>query len=212
MKRIKKDAYIEQYEKNLAIFGLFIFIVFGVIFLTFLLPGIYNIKNGLNKDSEDTSAIPVINTKNNSDSYKSGLASVKNYQYSEALNYFEKAVEKDPNNIVYLTELAVTHYKLKNYDKSTEIYSKIISLEKDNVIAYNSIGNNYYIKKDYANAETYFRKAMEINPYSIPSYNNLALMLDELGKKQDAINVINKGLEMNENNTELKITLRILEK
>jgi len=212
MKKFKKDAYIEQYEKNLAIFGLFIFIVFGVIFLTFLLPSIYNIKNSLVANDGNANVAPVYNTKSDSDSYKNGLVSVKNYKYSEALNYFEKAVEKDPNNIVYLTELAVTHYKLKNYDESTEVYSKIISLEKDNVIAYNSIGNNYYIKKDYANAEIYFRKAMEINPYSIPSYNNLALMLDELGKKQDAIDVIKEGLEKNENNTELKITLRILEK
>lgn len=211
MKKFKKEAYIEQYEKNLAIFGLFIFIVFGVIFLTFMLPGIYNVKKALDTDN-DKAAISIYNANNNSNSYKSGLTYFKNNNYSEALNYFEKAVERDPGNVEYLTELALTHYRLKNYDKSTEVYGKIISIEKDNIIAYNSIGNNYWIKKDYANAEIYFRKAIEIDPYSIPSYNNLALMLDEMGKNENAIIIINKGLETNENNSELKITLRILEK
>ncbi|MFA6096657.1 MAG: tetratricopeptide repeat protein [Candidatus Paceibacterota bacterium] len=211
MKKFKKEAYIEQYEKNLAIFGLFVFIVFGVIFMTFLLPSIYNIKNNPNTAPDNNASVSTYNTKQNLNSYKSGLASAKNTNYSEALSFFESAVEKEPNNIEYLTELAMTHYRLKNYDKSTEIYNRIISLEKNNVFAYNSIGNNYWIKKDFTNAETSFRKAIQIDPYSIPSYSNLALMLDELGRKQEAINVLSQGLAANENNSELKILLRILQ-
>lgn len=212
MKKFKKDAYIEQYEKNLAIFGLFIFIIFGVIFLTFLLPSIYNIKGNSNTSANNGSSVSTFGIKQDPNNYKSGITSFRSSNYSEALNYFEKAVEKDPNNVEYLTELAVTHYRLKNYDESNKVYNKIISLEKDNVFAYNNIGNNYYVKKDYGNAEINYKKAIEINPYSIPSYNNLALMLDELGRKQDAIDIVNKGLETNANNSELKITLRILEK
>lgn len=211
MKKFKKEAYIEQYEKNLAIFGLFIFIVFGVIFMTFLLPSIYNIKNNLSTAPDNNASVSTYNSKQNLNSYKSGLASVRNTNYSEALIFFESAVEKDPNNIEYLTELAMTHYRLKNYDKSTDVYNRIILLEKNNVFAYNSIGNNYWIKKDFTNAETSFRKAIQIDPYSIPSYSNLALMLDELGRKQEAIDVLNQGLAINENNSELKILLRILQ-
>jgi len=210
MKKFKKEAYLEQYEKNLAIFGLFIFIVFGVIFMTFLLPSIYNFK--INTTDKDTNAIYSNNATKVSDNYKSGLTYVKKNNYSEALISFEKAVEKEPNNIEYLQELAVTHYMLKNYDESTKIYNKIISLEKDNVSAYNNIGNNYFIMKDYKNAELFYRKAIEVNPYSIPSYNNLAWMLDEEGKNKEAIDVINQGLAANVNNSELKISLRILQK
>lgn len=211
MKKFKKEAYIEQYEKNVAIFGLFVFIIFGVIFLTFLLPGIYNLKNNIN-NSSDAGKVTIYESAKNTNNYKSGISYFKNNNYSEALNYFKKAAEKEPSNINILTELAITHYRLKNYDESIDTYKRIINIDKNNVIAYNSIGNNYWIKKDYASAEKYFLKAIEIDPYSIPAYNNLALMLDEIGKKEDAISAINRGLDINSNSAELKITLRILEK
>ncbi|MFZ2970313.1 MAG: tetratricopeptide repeat protein, partial [Minisyncoccia bacterium] len=114
------------------------------------------------------------------------------------------------NNINYLTELATTHYRLKNYDEAIETYNKIISIEGNNSFAYNNIGNIYSIKKDCANAESYFRKAIEIDPGSIPSYSNLALMFDENNRKDEAIEVLKQGIEKNPNSFELKITLKIV--
>lgn len=209
MRKFKKEKYIEDYEKNLAIFALFIFIFLGVGFITFILPKIYEIK----KPAAPSSSAPVSyqNQKNVEDGYKSGINAVKNNNYSEALGYFQKAVDTEPNNISYLTELATTHYKLTNYDEAIKTYNKIIVLEKDNAFAYNNIGNIYSIKKDYVNAESYFRKAIEVNPASIQSYSNLALMFDENNKKDEAVAALKQGIKANPDSVELKIVLRIVE-
>lgn len=211
MRKFKKEKYIEDYEKNLAVFGLFIFIFLGVAFITFILPKIYEIKNA-ETPKKDSAPISYQNKTINDNGYKSGLNSIKNNNYSEALNYFQKAVDSEPNNISYLTELATTHYKLKNYDEAIKTYSKLIELNKDNASIYNNyIGNMYSLKKDYINAESYYRKAIEIDSKSIPSYSNLALMFDENGKKEEAVAVLNKGIEANPESVELKIVLRIIE-
>lgn len=208
MKHTKKEAYIEKYEKNLILFGLFAFIIFGVVFLTFLLPRIYNIyperDEGKSFESNLSQSAPEVN-------YRSGRESFKQNNYSSALNYFQKAVESDPNNIDYLAELAITHYKLKNYNEAIKSYEKIISLSPDNISCYNRIGNIYWIKKDFKRAEFYFKKAIELDSNLIVSYNNLALMLDENGKKNEAIEILNQGIMANPDNVELKYYLKIID-
>lgn len=208
MKYSKKETYIEKYEKGLILFGLFMFIIFGVLFLTFLLPRIYNIYPEKNKEKSVennlTQSSPEIN-------YRSGIKSFKQNNYSSALNHFQKAVESEPDNIDYLTELATTHYKLKNYNEAIKSYEKIIGLRPDNVSCYNRIGNIYWIKKDFERAEFYFRKSIELDPNLIVSYNNLALMLDENGKKDEAIEILNQGIVANPESIELKMALRVIE-
>ena len=177
-------------------------------FLTFLLPRIYNIypeenrkgsvENNLNQNT------PEIN-------YRSGRESFKQNNYSSALNYYQKAVESEPDNIDYLAELAITHYKLKNYNEAIKSYEKIIELNPSNISCYNRIGNVYWIKNDFQQAELYFRKAIELDSNLIISYNNLALMLDENGKKEKSVEILKQGIEANPNSVELKYYLKIID-
>jgi len=211
MKHIKKESYIEKYEKNLIIFGLFAFIIFGVMFLTFLLPRIYSFYGDIYPEKNKNA--PVENNLNQSVpeiNYRSGRESFKQNNYSSALDYFQKAVKSEPNNAGYLAELAITQYRLKNYDEAIKSYEKIISLNPNNISCYNRIGNIYWIKKDFERAEFYFKKAIELDPNLIVGYNNLALMLDENGEREEAIEILNQGIKSNPDNIELKYYLRII--
>ena len=208
----QKESYIEKYEKNLILFGLFAFIIFGVVFLTFLLPRIYNFYDNIYPEKNKNA--PVENSLSQSApeiNYRSGRESFKQNNYSSALDYFQKAIVSDPNNIDYLAELAITQYRLKNYDEAIKSYEKIISLNPDNISCYNRIGNIYWIKKDFERAEFYFKKAIELDSSLIVSYNNLALMLDENGEKEEAIEILNQGIKANPDNIELKYYLRIID-
>lgn len=211
MPKQKKEDYIERFEKNLILFGLFAFITFGVMFLTFLLPRIYGYYDNVHPAKNKSATVGNLNENNPEINYKSGIESFKQNNYSSALDHFKKAAEFEPDNIDYLTELAITHYRLKNYDEAIKSYEKIISLSPDNISCYNRIGNIYWIKKDFSQAEFYFRKAIELNSSLIVSYNNLGLMLDENGDKEGAIKILNQGIEANPSSPELKAALRIIE-
>ncbi|MCK5332624.1 tetratricopeptide repeat protein, partial [Candidatus Parcubacteria bacterium] len=116
-----------------------------------------------------------------------------------------------PNNISYLTELAVTNYRLKNYNEAIANYHKISSLDSNNGLAYNSIGNIYWITKDYERAQANFQKAIEIDSNLISAYNNYALMLAEYGEKERSLEILKKGIEASSENSELILTLKSIQ-
>ena len=202
----QKNIY-EKYEKNLILFALVVFIILGVLFLVFIMPRFHKAYNASDFQKMDGSGVADYADKNKNvpeDNYKTGRDFFNRHNYSAALDYFEAAAKDEPDNIGYLTELAVTHYQLKNYREAIKIYEKIISLDEDNAFAYNSAGNIYWIIKETEKAEYYFRKAIELNLNLIAAYNNLALMLNENGNKAEAIEVLNQGIAANPDSVELK--------
>jgi|GEM_PF-2411478 len=209
--KFKKEDYIERYEKNLIIAGLFIFIILGVIFFVFVLPKISGLHSSHNESNKKNPINYSIDKNSPEGNYQTGIKLLNQNNHSSALAYFKEAVKSEPDNINYLTELAITHYRLKNYKESIKIYEKIIDLDKNNTFLYNNIGNIYWIIKDTEKAEYYFKKAIELDASLIAPYSNLALMLDENGRKEEAIEILNKGIIANSESIELKMTLRIIE-
>lgn len=208
--KFKKEEYIERYEKNLIIAGLFIFIILGVIFLVFILPKISGLHSNYNKSSNKNPVNYSIDKNSPEGNYQAGMKFLDQNNHSSALDYFKNAVESEPDNINYLTELAITHYRLKNYRESIKAYEKIINLDGSNASLYNNTGNIYWVTKDMGKAEYYFRKAIEIDSNLIAPYSNLALMFDENERKEEAIEILNEGIAANPGSIELKMTLRVI--
>ena len=210
----QKESY-EKYEKNLILFILFTFIILGVLFLVFVMPRFrenYNTdysqkteKNNLVSYADKNKNAPEIN-------YRTGRDFFGRNNYSSALDYFEAAVKADPNNVGYLTELAITHYRLKNYQEAIRVYEEIIALDKNSASIHNNIGNIYWIIKNTEKAEDYFKKAIGLDPKFIAPYNNLALMLDENNRKAEALEILERGIAANPDNAELETTLGIIER
>ena len=209
----KKEDYLEKYEKNIIIFGLFTFIILGVISFVFVMPRLYGVYDVIYKNDKTSISKNEISTNSVAleTSYKSGLKSSSLKNYSSALSHFKKAVESEPNNISYLTELAATNYLLKNYEDAILGYNRILSLDKDSGSAYNSIGNIYWITEDYEKAEVNFEKAIEVDPSLISAYSNFALMLSEKGEKEKSIEILRKGIKESSENNELVLTLKAIE-
>ncbi|MBW6440891.1 tetratricopeptide repeat protein [Patescibacteria group bacterium] len=213
-KIFKKDPYMEKYEKNIILFGLFTFIILSVISFVFIMPMLFGFYNNINPQQGDVADKNQYIQKNQTSSetnYKSGITLFDEKNYSSALDFFKKAIDEEPNNINYLTEYAITNYRLKNYSEAIKTYQRIIVIDENSVSSYNSIGNIYWIMENYDAAENNFKKAIEINPSIISAYNNYALMLDEKGQIEEAKEILQQGMEANSENTELKLTMRIIE-
>jgi len=58
------------------------------------------------------------------------------------------------------------------------------------------IGNCYYALGELEYAETAFRKTTGLHPESGPAFNNLAQVLFELGKKQEALAAARKAVSL----------------
>ena len=210
-KIFEKETYIKKYGKN----SMFAFVVLSAVFLVFLIPKIYGFYGSIyfkqrndidkNKYVQKEQTLSEIN-------YEAGMTFLDEKNYSLALESFEKAVAKEPDNINYLTEYASINYRLKKYDQAIEVYKKIIAIDENSAFSYNSIGNIYWIIENRDEAENNFKKAIEIDPSLISVYNNYALMLDEKGQSAEAIEILQQGIELNSENNELKLTKRLIER
>jgi tetratricopeptide (TPR) repeat protein len=56
------------------------------------------------------------------------------------------------------------------------------------------LGNSYYALGDLKEAESAFREATQLHPQAAPAYNNLAYVLLEQGRKQDALAAAQKAV------------------
>jgi tetratricopeptide (TPR) repeat protein len=75
----------------------------------------------------------------------------------------------------------------RQYRAAVDGYRTALNQWPDNLTALIGIGNCYYALKELKNAEKALRKAIRLHPESGPAFNNLAQILFEQGRQQEAL-------------------------
>jgi tetratricopeptide (TPR) repeat protein len=101
----------------------------------------------------------------------------KTVDYNQAANYFNKALERNPDNALAYYALSGAYLDLNRFDDSIE--KGRLCIEKSNndeqkSDAYNVIGLAYANKGQIEDAKEAFRKALELNPNNEYAKTNLA--------------------------------------
>ena len=138
-------------------------------------------------------------------------------KYSEALNYYKKAVEYQPENISYLSNLGYIFVTVGEYQKAIDIYSKVIELSlKDKIINATTVGHTYInlgwaynCIGQYPTAISYYDKAIEMFDHAkqhfrnelSACYNNIGLANKNLNNHISALHYYEKALEVYKNDT-----------
>jgi predicted AAA+ superfamily ATPase/Tfp pilus assembly protein PilF len=118
------------------------------------------------------------------------------------IEYYEKILELNPDNIEIYFSMGRSYRKKWNYDKAIEAYEKIINSNPRSVTistnAYNEMGFVYTEKGDYDNAiEAHEKIIKTVNPRSASAYNNIGLVYMKKGDCDKAIEYCLKSLELN---------------
>jgi len=92
-----------------------------------------------------------------------------NSNYLNALNLYRKAVEKEPQNVEYLLDLAEVFTEMGCYDQSSRVLFTILQKEKARFDCYFGLGCNFLGMQDYDKAIECFEKYLDIDPYGIYS-------------------------------------------
>jgi Flp pilus assembly protein TadD len=108
-------------------------------------------------------------------------------EYPKALAEYEKALKAEPKNLTALVSLARLQDRQGNPDQAIVTYQKAIKAHPKSALLHNDLGLCYARKRDLASAVAMLNKAVEIEP-SKPNYrNNLATVLVESGRTDDAL-------------------------
>jgi tetratricopeptide (TPR) repeat protein len=121
------------------------------------------------------------------DNLNLGVQAFKATRYSEAVEYFKKAVELDPEfptARLYLATAYMSQYipgadspENKAFAQSAlEQFTKVLDVDPTNLLATQSIANIYFQQRDWDNSEAWNRKVIKIDPGNKDAYYTLGVI------------------------------------
>jgi len=112
---------------------------------------------------------------------------------------YQKAMALAPDDWRFPDNLADYYMRHGNLEKALELSKQAVGLTPDNPRALNNLGRIYHRLDRLDEARAAFEKSGQIEPTFI-HYNNLAVVLDESGKPQEAAAAYRKALEIRSTN------------
>jgi tetratricopeptide (TPR) repeat protein len=128
--------------------------------------------------------------------YYMGLIFSLKENYRNAIQYFEKAVKKNPQYYKALFELGLAYGELGRWNEAIEAYKQIIRINPDYTDAQYNVGLIYYNLGRYNEAIEAYKQAIKIKPDYTNAYYNLGLLYDELGRYDEAIESFKQGIRI----------------
>jgi len=114
-----------------------------------------------------------------------------------AINYYKKAIESDPFQAPFHSNLASLYINKGNLDQAIEELSQAYLIRPDEVNHVDRLANAYLQKGDLDKALFFSRKTVELKPSESGYYNNLGAILTKKGMYEEAINTFKKAIEIN---------------
>ncbi len=129
-----------------------------------------------------------------------GISLIKQNQPQLAIEKFHQALELDPQNPNYNSDLGEMYRRIKKLDLSIEFNLRSVKISPESDSAHYNLGLAYLDNNNFEKAVLYFEKTLEINPKHGFALNNLGTAFFKLGKKEQSIEVCQKALNINPKN------------
>jgi tetratricopeptide (TPR) repeat protein len=120
-------------------------------------------------------------------------------QYTESIDYYERAIRLKPYAIEVRFGIIKDYNALESWDKVKEQYEAILKIDGQNTTSLYWLGVLLYNRKDYDNAAKNFEKIVNLYPMDYGSVIMLAWTKLYQGKKADAKVLFNQALLLSPN-------------
>lgn len=140
--------------------------------------------------------------------YKKGDEALKNKKFEEALAFFTKAIEVEPNNAAIFGERAICYLNLGKVNMALFDMDTAVALQPDYGYRYAA---RAFVKsniKDFEGAVKDYEKAIELDPEDDISRNNIGLAQEQLGYHKKA----KQNFEIADDISKKKVTFSSLPK
>lgn len=128
-----------------------------------------------------------------------GNSAYKAKNFTKAISHYEKAIEMDPTEITFRSNLAAVHFEMKEYDKVVKICDEAVEVGRENradfkliAKAYNRAGNAHRKLGNLEAAKHAFEKAL--TEHRTPDYKQNLSEVDTALKKAAEAAYINPEL------------------
>lgn len=126
--------------------------------------------------------------------------------FEQGIQYFEHALQIDPNNFYALFGLADCYRGINQQFRSIEYWNRILELNPRNKVILTRAGDAYRNIGDYKTAAEYYDKAMAIE-FDVYAALGLALICKGEGRYEEAAERLSQFIQSDEKNYRLYIDL-----
>lgn len=135
-------------------------------------------------------------------------ASAKSGNVPRAIGLWEDILKAEPRRTAMRVSLANALWQNDERERARAHYQIVLQEDRSNADAHNGMGLYHLSQSNLMEAESEFRAAIDSRKNFPPAYNNLAVTLEKLKRRKEAIAVLEKGLQVAPGTYEMKENLR----
>jgi tetratricopeptide (TPR) repeat protein len=121
---------------------------------------------------------------------------VREVQVHRAIPFFQHASRLAPNYPEAYNELGRCYFLLGDYEKANSLYRRSLQLYPSYPRTYLYLGEMQYRRKDLEGALKSYSKAIDLEWFNLEAIKNAGFLLDQLGQRQEAIQMNLRGLSV----------------
>lgn len=142
--------------------------------------------------------------------YRIGEAFLSAGQTRPAVQYFEGAVKREPQQLRFLNKLGTAYSRNGKIEKALATFDRILQANPKFDDAYNNRGFVRVMKRDFAGAEADFKAALQLNPDAVLALANLASLYFNTNRQAESRPLVQRLLEIDPNDQEYIQFMNIL--
>lgn len=131
-----------------------------------------------------------------------GVARLEAQNYTEAVEYFDRVIEMNPEHTSAYNAKGVALFELRNWDQAIEAFNASISIDSTSYKPFFNRGNANLEKKEFTQAIIDYNYANGLDPQITDIYYNRGLALLGLESYEDAIVDFDMALQANPNQSQ----------
>ena len=135
-------------------------------------------------------------------------AEARDGDYRDAMPIWSDLLKTKPTDQEVRLLLDDALYDTGDTKASLVLYKQIIATNPNSAPALDGIGRCHLQDSSFAAAEAALRSAIKADKSYVPAYNNLAVVLEKMNKRAEAISYLEKAASMDANNADVQKNLK----
>ncbi len=136
---------------------------------------------------------------------------LENKELDKALAIYSEANIKKPDSADTLFKMGYTLGLQERDEEALEYYKEALALDKNNTFIYQAMASIYRKKGEYTSARMSLNASLDIDDANPITYYNYGNLLQDMKRKEEAMEMYAKAIEMNPDFSQAKEELKKLE-
>ncbi|MFH1037870.1 MAG: tetratricopeptide repeat protein [PVC group bacterium] len=116
-------------------------------------------------------------------------------KWEEAVPFYRKALESNPENTAILSRLAACLRELQRFREDREILRQVLLVDPQNPDVYIELGNSFRNQQGWEAAEVFYRKALALSPDFAQAYLEWGRSYKMQGDRNRAVEMFTEAME-----------------